>query len=476
MKIRTRIAYLFAVIVATLLLIFSIGIYYLSADNREREFYERLREKAITTARLLYESNGNTVPQTLQLIDEQDQAALYAEEISVFDDHNNLIYHNLKSSVRIHSGILQQLSLTRDKEIKRRISDREYLYKYYIEKGKNLTIVVSAIDKYGLSKLYFLITILSICWVASVLVIVIAGWIFAGNALAPIADVISQVEQINFATLDQRRVTTENDKDEISQLAHTFNRMLDRLQESFYIQKSFVANASHELRTPLTVMGGQIEVALFQERTNEEYKRLLHSLHEDVTGMTDLANELLDLALASSELSALPFEKKRIDEIVLQAEADLLRKKPAYEVIVDFEEPPEEEEYFEMIVNERLLKNAFINLMENACKFSDNQTVYVKIFFQANQIVLQFADKGIGISPEEIPYIFEPFYRSKNASQVSGHGLGLPLTQKIIDLHAGSIRVSSKLNEGTTFTVTLYRHRLRVLADNRNPNDLVLTT
>jgi signal transduction histidine kinase len=457
MKIRTRIAYLFAVIVATLLLIFSIGIYYLSADNREREFYERLREKAITTARLLYESNGNTIPQTLQLIDEQDKAALYAEEISVFDDHNNLIYHNLKSSVRIHSGILQQLSLTRDKEIKRRISDREYLYKYYVEKGKNLTIVVSAIDKYGLSKLYFLITILSICWVASVLVIVIAGWVFAGNALEPIADVISQVEQINFATLDQRRVSTENDKDEIAQLAQTFNRMLDRLQESFYIQKSFVANASHELRTPLTVMGGQIEVALFQERTKEEYKQLLHSLHEDVTGMTNLANELLDLALASSDLSASPFEKKRIDEIVLQAEADLHRKKLGYEVIVDFEEPPEEEEYLEMVVNERLLKNAFINLMENACKFSDNRTVYVKILFQKTQIVLQFTDKGIGIAPEELLYIFEPFYRSKNASNVSGYGLGLPLTQKIIDLHSGSIRVKSKLNEGTTFTVTLYK-------------------
>ncbi len=457
MKIRTRIAYLFAVIVATLLLIYSVGIYYVSADNRESEFHERLREKAITTARLLYEPNQTISPQTLQLIDEQDENVLFGEEISVFDEKYRLIYHNLNVLPELDTQLVKQVMRTRNKEIKRREGNREYLYKYYPEKGHNLIIFVAAIDSYGLQKLDFLITILSMGWIVSVLVIIIAGWIFAGNALEPISDVITQVEQINFDTLDRRRVITENDKDEIAQLARTFNAMLDRLQQSFYIQKSFVANASHELRTPLTAMSGQIEVTLLQDRPNEEYKQLLHSLYEDVTGMTNLANELLDLAQTSSDLSMLPFENRRIDEIVLQAESDLHRKQPNYQVIVDFEEPPEEEEYFELEVNERLLKNAFINLMENACKFSGNHTVYVKIRFQIERIVLQFIDKGIGIPADELSYIFEPFFRSKNAGSVSGYGLGLPLTLKIIEVHSGTIQVHSKPNEGTTFTVTLYR-------------------
>ncbi|MDJ1480976.1 HAMP domain-containing sensor histidine kinase [Cytophagaceae bacterium YF14B1] len=457
MKIRTRIAYLFAVIVASLLLVFSVGIYYFSADYREREFYERLREKAITTARLLYESNQKITPQTLKLIDEQDKVVLFEEKVTVFDDKNNLIYYNHPYPEPIDPHILSQIYNARDKEIKRRKGEVESLYKYYPEKEKNLIVVVSAIDQYGLSKQNFLITILSVGWFVGVLVIVFAGWVFAGNALEPIADVIFQVEQIDSTTLDKRRVQTENDKDEIAQLAQTFNRMLDRLQESFYIQKSFVANASHELRTPLTAMRGQIEVTLLYERENQEYMKLLKSLYEDVTGMTDLTNELLDLAHASSDLTTLPFEKKRIDEIVLQAEAELLRKKPDYDVILDFAEPPEEEEYFELVVNERLLKNAFINIMENACKFSPDHTVSIKIFFQEDRIMLQFTDKGIGIPEAEIPYIFEPFFRSKNANNISGHGLGLPLTAKIIEIHQGRIQVFSVVNEGTTFIITLFR-------------------
>jgi len=456
MKIRTRIAYLFAVIVATLILIFCIVIYYLSANYREQEFYERLREKSITITKLLYQSNPKITPQTLKLIDEQDAMLLFAEKTTVYDN-NVLIYHNQASPDSIDRFVSQQVVLSRNNEIRRRNGEREFLYKYYPGTGKKLIVVVSAVDKYGLSKLAFLITILSVGWVASVVVIVVAGWVFAGNALNPIAQVVSQIEQINMATLDKGRVSTENDKDEIAQLAQTFNRMLDRLQKSFYIQKSFVANASHELRTPLTVMSGQIEVTLLHERTADEYRKILHSLREDVNSMTDLTNNLLEMAYVSSDLFTLSFEKRRMDELILQAKADLLRRRPGYEVVIDFAEAPDEEEYYELVVNERLLRNAFINLMENACKFSDDQAVKVRIFFRTEAIVLQFADKGVGISDEELPYIFEPFFRSVTASTVSGHGLGLPLTLKIIELHKGEIMVSSKVKAGTTFTVTLYR-------------------
>jgi len=457
MKIRTRIAYLFAIIVASLLLLFSLGVYYLSADYREREFYERMREKAVTTARLLYESNQTITPQTLKLIDEQDKTLLIAEQITVFDDKGNLLYKNHADTVVLDKQIRRQIMQVYDQEIKQRSGNVEILYKYYPEKERNLIVMVSATDKYGLRKLSFLITILSIGWVTSVLLIVVAGWIFAGNALAPISDLIRQVEQIDSATLDTRRVSTQNDNDEIAQLASTFNSMLDRLQKSFYIQKSFVANASHELRTPLTAVSGQIEVALLQSRTDEEYQKLLHSLHEDVNGMTKLANDLLTLAQVSSDASVLLFQEKRIDEILLQAKVDLIRKNPDYTVVVDFAEAPEEEEYYTLAVNERLLHNAFLNLMENACKFSADEAVQIKMFFKKNKIILQFMDTGIGIPTDELPYIFEPFFRSRNAATVSGHGLGLPLTQKIIELHKGTLSVSSRINAGTTFTVTLFR-------------------
>jgi signal transduction histidine kinase len=464
MKIRTQLAYLFAVIVAAILLFFSIGIYYLSAGYRKTEFYERFREKAVTTARLLFEANQQITPQTLSLIDEQDSILLMGERLSVYDQNRRLLYTSKGTPEPIDSLTVSQLwqqrkwNLPPDQiEVKKEQEGREFLYKLVEEGGQTLTVAVSAVDVYGLDKLGFLKWLLFGGWLLSMAVIVAAGWIFAGNVLQPISDVITQVEAIEPDNLSTRRVKAGREKDEIAQLANTFNRMLDRLQKSFFIQKSFVANASHELRTPLTIMQGQLEVAMMQNRSDEDYRLLLQSLLEDVKDMSELANELLELAYASSEASAVSFRQVRIDEVVLQAEAELLRKCPAYDVIVDFEEAPEEEELYALPANERLLRNAFENLMENACKFSADKKVQVLVSFRPEAIVLRFIDRGIGIAEKELPFIFEPFFRSETVRAVSGHGIGLPLTQKIVEMHRGEISVQSRPGEGTTFTVSLPR-------------------
>ena len=444
--------------VATLILLFSIGIYYLTARYRKNEFYERLREKAITTARLLYEAKQEITPQTLNLIDEQDSTLLFGERVSVFNADLKLIYDSQHHPDTLAPGLLERLVKHFANEIRVQRGETEYLYKLYKEPDEVLIVKVSGIDKYGLSKLNFLIVILSLGWFVSVAVVIVTGWLFAGKALEPIADVIHQVEQIDSATLDTQRVKAGNEKDEVAQLAETFNLMLDRLQQSFLVQRSFVANASHELRTPLTIMTGHLEVALLQNRDSDEYRHILQSVLDDTRGMTELANELLDLAHASSDASMIRFVPTRIDEIVLQAEAELLKKKPDYDVVVDFREPPEEEELYELAVNERLLKNAFHNLMENACKFSTEKKVYVSIAFKPEEVVLEFADKGIGISEKDLPFIFEPFFRAENTRGIPGHGIGLPLTKKIIDLHQGTIFVHSRPCIGTSFQIHLPRN------------------
>ncbi len=457
MKIRNKLAYLFATMVATLLLLFSAGIYYLTARYRENEFYERLREKAITTARLLYEAKEDITPHTLNLIDQQDSTLLEGEKVTVFNSNLKLIYDSQHNQETMSDEFFRKLGRQPAGELREQQGEREFLYKLYKEPDEVLVVKVSAIDRYGLSKLNFLVGILSFGWFVSVAVIIIAGWIFAGKALEPIEDVIHQVEQIDSETLDKRRVNAGSEKDEIAQLADTFNRMLDRLQQSFVMQRSFVSNASHELRTPLTIMTGQLEVALLQNRSADEYKKILQSVLDDTKDMTELANELLDLAQASSDVYTLPFKQTRIDEVVLLAEAELLKKKPDYDVIVDFTEAPEEEELYELNANERLLKNAFFNLMENACKFSADKKVSIEIAFRPKEVVLAFSDKGVGISEEDLPYIFEPFFRSQQTRSVPGHGIGLPLTKKIVELHGGAIAVESKVNTGTCFTIILPR-------------------
>lgn len=105
--------------------------------------------------------------------------------------------------------------------------------------------------------------------------------------------------------------------------------------------------------------------------------------------------------------------------------------------------------------NEYLLKTAFINLMENGCKFSSANEVMVTISFDERNVIINFTDNGVGISDEDLANIFTPFYRGKNKMFAGGNGIGLPLTQKIIALHKGKISVASQKNKGTTFTIQL---------------------
>jgi signal transduction histidine kinase len=457
MKIRNRLAFLFAGLVAGLLLCFSGGIYYFTSLFRKNEFYERLREKAVTTSRLLYEARQQITPSTLQLIDEQDSTLLFDEHVTVYGQSGNLIYDSRKTPQPLSATRIERLFQVSDGEQKAQEGEREYLYKAYHIHDSTLIVIVSAIDRYGLSKMNFLTGILSFGWFVSVGIIITAGWIFAGQALEPISDVIQQVESIDSNTL-KTRVKAGNERDEIAQLAQTFNRMLDRLHQSFMLEKSFVSNASHELRTPLTIIQGQLEVALMQERDVPEYISLLHSLDEEIRDMSRLANELLEIAMADADPALLPMSAARIDEIALQAEAELLRKNPEYNAWMDFADAPDEESLYFLPVHEKLMKNAFLNLMENACKFSLEKEVYLSISFLKEAIILQFTDHGTGIPEADLPFIFEPFYRSNaTRKQVSGHGVGLSLVKRIAHLHGGRIEVSSTLGKGSTFTLVLPR-------------------
>ncbi|OFY86007.1 MAG: hypothetical protein A2236_10890 [Bacteroidetes bacterium RIFOXYA2_FULL_33_7] len=266
--------------------------------------------------------------------------------------------------------------------------------------------------------------------------------------------VIKRVDEIKETSLNLR-VETENKKDEIAQLAQTFNKMLDRLEEAFNIQKIFVSNASHELRTPLTSITGQIEVTLLNKRDSEYYETVLLSILDDIKNINILSDGLLNLAQATLEINESHFSKVRIDEIIWTVRAELLKHKPDYNIEFAFGEMPSEEEKYIVLGNETLIKIAILNILENGCKYSDNKTVRLSLDVSDKKISIKFSDSGIGIAETELNKIFEPFYRAKNARKYKGHGLGLALSKKIIELHNGKIEVKSKIDIGTDILIIL---------------------
>jgi signal transduction histidine kinase len=231
--------------------------------------------------------------------------------------------------------------------------------------------------------------------------------------------------------------------------------MLNRLEQSFDAQKQFVSNISHELRTPLTAMMAELMLTISKERELTEYRQSIQHAISDAQKLVKLSNGLLDFAKASYDPAEINFRELRLDEILLDARNDVLHAFPSYKVNIIFEQEIEDDDFISVLGNEYLLKVAFKNLMENGCKFSDQQECFVAITYLREHTILRFQDHGIGIPEEELGKIFNAFYRGSNKKYTDGNGIGLSLTQRIIKLHKGAITVVSVKGEGTTFTVSL---------------------
>jgi len=452
MKIRTRLTILFTVITATILLAFASVIYFSAKKNREREFYSILKKEAITKANLFFNSKVDT--KTLQDIYRNNREILNEFEVAIYDTSFNLLYHDavdidyVKETPEMINEIFQK------GEIKFYQQDWQVIGLRYEYNNKNYIITATALDQYGYNKLNSLLKNSIIVFIISIIFIYIAGLYFSKKSFDPVMDMIEKAKVISATNLDLR-LKSNGSKDELDELANTFNEMLNRLENSFDAQKHFVLNISHELRTPLAAIITELELSTNKEKSAAEYKSTIQNALGDAKKLVRLLNSLLDLAKASYDPSEIAFKPIRIDEILLEARQQVQQANSDYKIDIVFEQEFENDNQISINGNEYLLKVAFANLFENGCKFSKDKQSTVSISFELDKIQLRFTDKGIGISENDLKHIFTPFYRGENKIYADGNGIGLALTQNIILLHKGTISVSSKQNEGTTFYVEL---------------------
>lgn len=451
MNIRTRLTLLFIVIVAVINILASLSIYFFSADYREDSFYNRLSSRANNTAKLLLEVD-EVDADLLRRIERNNPMSLSNERISIFNYRNEILYSSDEEEIiRADVELLNQIRL--EGEVRFRQNEYEVIGFLYKDRYDRVVVIEAAQDIYGMRKMANLRLILLVVFGVSIVVVSLAGWFFAGKALQPISRVIKRVDEISINRLNLR-VDEGAGQDEMAQLAKTFNNMLERLEASFHVQREFIANASHELRTPLTAITGQLEVTLLNERAADDYKKVLESLLEDIRNINKLSNRLLLLAQTSTEVSKGQTHPVRVDELLWQAREELNKSQSAYEVIIDFDNRLDDER-LTIAGDEALLKIAFINLMENGCKYSPDHRVEVHVKPTPRSLHVDFADRGIGIPEENLSQIFEPFHRGSNAQHAPGHGIGLSLVWRIVRLHGGNVKVQTRLNKGTTFAVVL---------------------
>ncbi|WP_157760902.1 sensor histidine kinase [Chitinophaga caeni] len=466
MSIKYKIALYYSLSAVLLLVTFASFSYYFSAKMRTQEYTGRLTYRAESIAKVL--GDGAQIKSDVLLLDKLDQTAfqdLFLEEIMVYDPVDfDLVYTNIQDKV-VQVDIRQLELLKREKYMHKQVlvteENAEQAHEFelvgiYDTSNKiPLLVLVSAYDKFGHQNLTNLKRILLIELAVCVALLVAIGFFFAKQMVQPIIRLVRQVDKINVNNLQNAKVNIRG-KNEIAQLAVNFNTMLHRLGESFNLQKSFVSNASHELRTPLAAIISQLQVAIGKDRTAEDYKQILQSVLEDAENLSELTNGLLQLAQSELGEQHFKFQAVRIDELLLDVPNLVnVQDHKKRKIEISFERMPEQDDEITCPGNESLLKILFLNLVDNACKFSPQHKALVSIDFDDSYITVKVQDDGIGIPPADLQNIFEPFYRGENTVNVRGHGLGLSICKKIVQLHRGQITVESKVGHGTTFHVKL---------------------
>lgn len=453
MKIKSKIALRYTLVTALFMVLFAAIIYYISAYDRQTEFFDDLNRGGFSKANLYFEAEAT--PEILHSIYKNNIQFIDEVEVAIYDTEYNLLYHDAKEIdiVKETPELLAQIKAA-EKDIRFKIEKYQAVGFKFNHDGSVYLVTAAAYDGYGYKKLSRLVINLLILSIASILLSFYMGYILAKRALRPVSEISDKMKEITANNLGLR-LKGYNEKDEFGEMAASFNKALDIIETSFNSQKMFVSNVSHELRTPLATLSGEIDLALLKERNIEEYITTLENSKNDVNRLITFVNGLLDLAKASYDEKSISFTNLRIDEILLDAREDVLKANPGYKIDLQFNYETDDDQDMTVQGNEYLLRTAFANLMENNCKFSNDTTSIVHIIPHKQTKTIHFEDKGIGIPPEELEHIFTPFYRGSNKEYTRGNGIGMALVKKVITLHKGIIYIHSKPGEGTTFEIKL---------------------
>lgn len=446
LSIKLRIALLYAIIFSFILIVLNASVLYGLKYYLVYQAFDDIQNQSDVIVEKLKEVDG--------IITSVDKDLLFGSSIGenmylkIVDSHGKIVYVSSPHLIGIpyDKNINAPTKIEKD-ETHIAYINREYTYGnkfFYIQVYEDLK------NQYFFLKLLFVM--MAVSDVIGVLVSFFAGYFITGRALRPVDYMVREVHAIDEKKLN-KRLSISGNNDELSMLAATFNDMLDRLEDYFKRQNAFISNVSHELRTPLSVLKGYIELI---DRWGKDNKDVLEesigALKKEEQEMEILIERLLMLARGDNK--TLNINKKLFNVYELIAEivrdAKVIFNEKSIEIFCH--------KNLEVNADRNLIKELLRIILDNALKYTDidgNIKIYAEEVDKNVAVIIK--DDGIGIPEEEIPYVFDRFYRVDKArsKETGGMGLGLSIAKLIVELHGGSIEVKSKLNEGSEFKITI---------------------
>lgn len=453
MSFKLRFALRFTSAVAVILLICFVSIYFLYANYRQQDFYSRMRSEGLEVYRLLSKLGNEDRGKSLEIIREVHSSIISGEEMLILDSNRHMLFSipETTDSTRF-SAIFKKINIAEDHT--EASGDRQYIGLYLpIEK---IQMVISGIDESGLNRLQNLKLILLIVFSVALLISTFISFLFSNQVSQLLLALSKQMETTSEVDL-RKRIPENAAFTEVNLVARNFNAMLERLEQTFEFQRSFVHHASHELRTPLATMLSHTESALANRLSEEEYRIVLGSLKQDQERMIELTNSLLLISQFEQQGFDHTWPICRVDEILYDKISINVKMFPDLGISLVFLNTPSSDDDLSIRGNEALLKSMFSNLIRNGYYYSTNKKVEILLEITENKVLVHVDTRGEHLNETEREKIMMPFFRGEYARQkkTTGAGLGLTIVQRILNMHKGALLYSPMPNQVNRFTVIL---------------------
>lgn len=441
-KITLLISILFTVVYAAACAV----IILLFSNYRKQDFKQRLEEKAMTTIRLLSDVKQFD-EQLLKIIDSNSINTLYEEKTVVFNDSKELVYSSIDIN-KINWTPTDLNKLYTQRTLFREEGASEIYGTSALIHGRRFYVMISANDNYGKKKLEYLIYILMLSYIGFTIITWILCYLSVKKLFKPLDLFYESLTKINANNLHSRLAYSVDNKNEISLIAQEFNMLLERIEFAYQKQKEFTAQASHELRTPLARISAQLENYILHPEEITKLQTALKNTHQ--------LSELVDSLLLLSRLDHLDQaqkEKTRIDEVLYKCMDKAHQEFKDIQISFDIEDVEITDRMMTVYCNAALLQIVFSNLIRNAYTYSDNRSVKINMYFEANQVSVVFKNNGQSLTPKEELELYQPFMRGDNAKHTKGIGLGLRMVHRILHFYGFSIQYKY-VNHLNTFTIS----------------------
>lgn len=466
--VRTRLTAWYLLIFGIILVGFSIGIIVLLERSLESGVTDNARERMGTLVAILEVEDGQprfpdsvVAATTFDEFDDDDDDPIEAQDEEPFartyDTDGNMVSNAGANPVLPHPESMIATALE-GRSNSATIGQGEDSFRVLvwpvtvdgtvigaIEVGQPREDLVETVDE--------LIDIIIIAIPLTLLAATAGGWLLARRALQPVDRITRTARQISAEDLS-RRLDLDLPDDEFGRLARTLDEMIERLETAFQRQRQFTADASHELRTPLTALKGHIEVTREHSRSTEDYQDVLARIGRDVDRLISLVQRLLVLARADSGQIPVEFERIPAAQLIEAATEQFDPQASQRDISLSVTPGPD----VMLLVDQSLMLQLLMNLIDNALRHtSDEGSITVRWGQTGTHLEIDVEDTGTGIAPEDLPYIFDRFYRADRvrSRREGSAGLGLSISQWIARAHDGWISVRSEPGRGACFTVHL---------------------